>query len=152
VATERYRDDIVAIKATIARQFGSLNWKPGVPAAWETFAADFFPGASLYPAARPAQRQTVDDFVARMSGLANTTLHTFREAMLGTEIRVFGNVAVAVAACELTENEVEVRHGVEMLLLIKDGAAWRIVAQAWDMESAANPVPARLLHPAGPDL
>lgn len=145
------QDDIQAIKSIIARQFGSLNWKPGLPAAWDTFAADFFPGASLYPAARPAQRQTVGDFVARMSGLADTTLRAFREAMLGTEIRVFGNVAVAVAACELTENEVEVRHGVEMLLLIKNGAAWQIVAQAWDTESAANPVPAHLLHPAGAD-
>ena len=138
-------DDVRAIEALVVRQFASLNWTPDAPADWAAFAADFFPEASLYPSARPARRQTVDAFVERMKGVAQTTLRTFHETVLGTEIRVFGNVAVAVAACAMTENGTDGTRGVEMLLLVKTEGAWRIVAQAWDSESPSNPIPAHLL-------
>ncbi len=58
--TDEHTDDARAIEAFIARQFASLNWAPGTSADWDAFAADFFPEASLYPAARPARRQTVE--------------------------------------------------------------------------------------------
>ena len=140
-----HRDDVQAIEAVIARQFASLNWSPGTSADWEGFAADFFPEASLYPAARPAKRQTVEAFIQRMKGLAGTKLRSFEEAVLGTEIHVFGNVAVALAGCEITENHAEVNRGVEMLLLVKNAGAWQIVSQAWDMESPSERIPRRLL-------
>ena len=138
-------DDVRAIERLIARQFGSLTWTPETSANWGAFAADFFPEASLYPAARPAKRQTVEAFVERMKGLAGTKLRSFRETVLGTEVRVFGNVAVALAACEMTENDGQVSRGVEMLLLIKNKAAWRIVSQAWDTESSTKLIPKDLL-------
>jgi len=51
----------------------------------DDFATDFFPEASLYPAARPGKRQTVDGFVERMKGLAGTKLRCFHEVVLGTD-------------------------------------------------------------------
>ena len=143
--TDERSDDVRAIEALIARQFASLSWAPGTSADWDAFAADFFPEASLYPAARPAKRQTVEAFIERMKGLAGTKLRSLQEAVLGTEIHVFGNVAVAVAACEMTENGAEVNRGVEMLLLIKNEGAWRIVSQAWDMESPSKRIPVQLV-------
>jgi transposase InsO family protein len=143
--TSEHVDDVRAIEAVIARQFASLNWSPGTSADWEGFAADFFPEASLYPAARPAKRQNVEAFIQRMKGLAGTKLRSFEEAVLGTEIHVFGNVAVALAGCEITENHAEVNRGVEMLLLVKNAGAWQIVSQAWDMESPSERIPRRLL-------
>ena len=134
-------DDVQAIEAVIARQFGSLNWTPGRTGDWQAFTADFHPEASLFPAARPAKCQTVDGFVDRMRALVGTKLRSFREVVLGTRIHVFGNVAVAVAGCEMTENENTVNRGVEMLLLVKDGGSWRIVSQAWDTESPSNRLP-----------
>jgi hypothetical protein len=80
-----------------------------------------------------------------MQNLAETNLHSFKEAVLGTEIQVFGNVAVAVAACEMIENDAEVNRGVEMLLLVKDEGVWRIASQAWDRAGPSNPIPAHLL-------
>ena len=145
MTTNEHRDDVQAIEAVIARQFASLSWTPGTSADWNGFAADFFPEASLYPAARPAKRQTVETFITRMKGLEGTKMRSFEEAVLGTEIHVFGNVAVAVAVCEMTENGTEVHRGVEMLLLIKDEGAWRIVSQAWDTESSSKPIPNYLL-------
>ena len=145
-----HRDDVQAIEAVIARQFASVSWTPGTSADWDGFAADFFPAASLYPAARPAKRQPVEAFIERMKGLVGTKLRSFEEVVLGTEIRVFGNVAVALAACEITENGSEVNRGVEMLILIKDAGAWQIVSQAWDTESPSQPIPMRLLgRPTG---
>ena len=46
-----------------------------------------------------------------MKGLAATSLRSFKEVPLGHEMRVFGNVAVAVAVCEITENEAQVTRG-----------------------------------------
>jgi hypothetical protein len=146
---EEGNDDVPAIRALVERQFASLAWSPDRPADWAAFAADFDPAASLYPAARPAKRQSVEAFVGRMQGLASTTLRSLHESVLGIEVRQFGNVAVAVVACELTENESTLSRTVEMLLLVKCEGAWRIVAQAWDAESPANPIPPQLLRPAG---
>ena len=145
MGADTHREDVQAIEAVIARQFASLCWTPGTPADWDGFAADFFPEASLYPAARPAKRQTVEAFIERMKGLEGTKLHSFTEAVLGTEIHMFGNVAVALAACEMTENGADVQRGVEMLLLIKNAGVWQIAAQAWDTESPLQPIPTRLL-------
>ena len=88
MGNDEYRADVAAIQALIARQFGSLCWAPGKQAAWGVLAGDFHPDASLYPAARPAQRQTVQALVARMPGLAATKLCSFEEAVLGSEVHV----------------------------------------------------------------
>ena len=137
--------DVAAIEKLIERQFASVSWTSQSAADWETFAADFVPAATLYPAARPVERQTVEAFIERMKGLAGSKLPAFQERMLGADVQVFGNVATALAACEIVENQAKVTRGVEMLLLIKDEGAWRIVSQAWDTESETKPIPERLL-------
>jgi hypothetical protein len=137
-------DDVREIELLIARQFASLNWTTDARANWDDFASGFFSGASLYPAARPAKRQTVEAFVERMKRLSANNLRSFHETVLGTEVRVFGNVAVAIAACEMTENGTETTRAVEMMLLIKSDGGWQIVSQAWDQETELNRVPAQL--------
>ena len=64
---------------------------------------------------------------------------------LGSEVHVFGNIAVALAACEMTQNDGDTNGGVEALLLIKDAGVWRIVSQAWDRESESKPIPVHLV-------
>lgn len=134
-----------AIRAIIARQFRSLNWDTKTTADWDAFLGDFLPGAQLYPAARPVKSQTPDDFVARMKRLAATKLLVFNEVPLGSEIRVFGNVAVAVAACKMTENGAQVTRGIEMMLLVKSEGRWQIAAQTWDTEGEGKVIPSHLL-------
>lgn len=134
-------NEVRVIETLIARQFRSLCWSPGEPADWADFSADFHADASLFPSARPAKPQTVAAFVERMRNLSEGTLQTFHEVVLGTHVRVFGNVAVAVAAAENTENGTDTNRMVEMLLLIKEAGAWKIVAQAWDKATADCPLP-----------
>lgn len=136
-------DDEVAIKAIVARQFASLCWTPTKEGNWSRFADDFLPGAVLYPSARPAKSQTVDDFLERMKSQVRAAIPTFHERALGVEVSVFGNVAVATAGCAITENDKQPSYGVEMLLLIKDAGTWKIVAQAWDNETPDKPMPDR---------
>jgi hypothetical protein len=94
------------------------------------------------------QRKTVEEFIARMQGLeASGKLRTFHETMLGTTIQVFGNVAVALGACEMLENGEEVTRDVGAFLFVNDDGEWRIAAQAWDLENDANPIPAHLRKP-----
>jgi hypothetical protein len=124
--------DIDAIKALIARQFESLSWRAEKEADWAGFAADFVDGAPLYAAARPVAAQTVYAFVTRMKRLAASTLPSLQERVVASEVTVSGNVAVAMAVCEMVENGAEVNRNVEMLLLVKDEGRWRIAAQAWD--------------------
>jgi hypothetical protein len=138
-------NDHEAIRAIIDRQFRSLNWSPTTTANWSAFIEDFLPGASLYPASRPANHQKPEDFVERMKGLATNKLRSFSEAALGREIRIFGNVAVAVAVCQMTENEMQVTRGIEMMLLVKTDGRWKIVSQAWDTEAGSKPIPPDLL-------
>jgi hypothetical protein len=138
-------EDVKAIEAVISRQFASLNWRDGTSAEWTAFAADFSPTAALYPATRPAAPQTVQAFIQRMKMLSQTTLGSFREVVLGTKIHVFGNIAVAIAAAEMTENDAHANRNVEMLLLVKSEGAWRIVSQAWDRESRTNLIPDELI-------
>lgn len=142
-------DDKKAIAELIARQFASLSWRPGAPADWAAFGADFHDAAVLYPSARPARPQSPAEFVARMQDLSLTSLRSFEESPLGIEIRVFGHVAVAVAACEAVENTTETGRTVEMMLLVKEAGSWTIVAQAWDKATPSRPVPDALLSACG---
>jgi hypothetical protein len=138
-------DDIAAIEALIARQFAALSWTPETPADWNGFADDFTADATLYPSARPAKSQSVTAFLARMKGLAGTTLRSLQETALGAEIIVSGNVAVAVAPCEMVENGSETSRNVEMMLLVKTEGRWRIAAQDWDKAGGERPVLRRFL-------
>lgn len=137
--------DLQAIRDIVDRQFASMNWSAGSSPDIATFRGDFLPGAMLYPAARPASGKSLDEFSLRMSELAQKTLTSFHETMLGGKILIFGNVAVAAVACENTENGADVNRNVEMLLLVKTDGQWKIVAQAWDRESESLQIPDELL-------
>ena len=143
--TDDQPDDEAAIRALVARQFASLSWSETTSGDWQAFAADFHPDATLYPAARPAKAQTVPAFVERMRALSQTTLRVFDEKVLGTQVHVSGNIAVAIAAAEMTENGTDVNRNVEMLLLVKSDGAWRIACQAWDRAEAGKAMPGELL-------
>jgi hypothetical protein len=140
-------DDLRATRNLIGAHFQGLRWTPTTRADWTTFAADFLPDASLFPAARPVRRQTLDAFITRMNDVAQGTLHSFEEKTLGMQILVFGNVAVGLGASELLENGTEVNHDVSGFLLVKDNGKWRIAAHAWDHASEEMPVPEHLRHP-----
>jgi ketosteroid isomerase-like protein len=139
-------DDVRAIEALIGAHFDGLRWSPGTRADWAKFTADFLPDASLFPAARPVRRQTLEAFVARMDGVAEGALRSFEEKTLGMRVLVFGNVAVVLAASEMLENGTEVNHDVSGYLLLKDEGKWRIAAHAWDHANEQRPVPDYLRH------
>ena len=82
-----------------------------------------------------------------MKSLSGSTLHDFQERALGGEIRIFGNVAVALVAGETRENGTDVNRDVSGYLLIKEGGRWLIAAQAWDKESPDRPIPKTMLDP-----
>lgn len=137
--------DVAAIREVIARQFASISWSPQQQPDWDTFKADFLPEAVLCPAARPVAPKSVADFVERMKGVAAEKLESLQETLLGADIRVFGNVAVAMATCGMVENRDDPRRGIEAILLVREDGSWRIAAQAWDMERPGLTVPASLL-------
>ena len=138
-------DDVREIKDILARQLRNISWSDDKESDWDRFAEDFLPGAPLYPAARPARSLTVGDFVDRMKTLSQSSLRSFEQTMLGAEVHVFGSVAVAMGVCRNLENGVDEVRGVEAYLLVKDGGAWRIAAQAWDTEQDGRKIPDDLL-------
>jgi ketosteroid isomerase-like protein len=140
-------DEVQAIKQLIGAHFDGLRWSPGTRADWATFAADFLPDASLFPAARPVRRQTLDAFITRMNGVADGPLRSFEEKTLGMQVLFFGNVAVVLAASEMLENGTEVNHDVSGYLLLKEDGKWRIAAHAWDKANEQRPVPEHLREP-----
>ncbi|AYG69642.1 MULTISPECIES: hypothetical protein [unclassified Rhizobium] len=140
--------EIEAVRALIDRQFRSVSWGPdGVP-DWTAFIADFVSQAPLYASARPIHPQSIQQFAERMNGLVGTSLESFHERALESVVHAFGNVAVDVVVCENIENAAETNRTVEMMLLVKDKGVWRIAAQAWDKESASDPVTGQILQAA----
>ena len=137
--------DLRAIRDLIDRQFTSMSWSMGGGPDTALFKSDLLPGAPLYPSARPVLATSDDAFTERMGELARTTLTSLHERPIGKRILVFGNVAVAAAASENTENEGEVNRSVEMFLLVKSGGHWKIAGQAWDKETSGTPIPDELL-------
>jgi hypothetical protein len=147
MAQERHTetDDVSLIREIVGTQFRSLAWTRDEDPDWVAFARGFLPDARLFPAARPARSQTIDQFMDRMNGLrAEGKLVSFQETPLGCAVRVFGNVAVAFAACEMLENGSTVTRDVSAIVLVRDTGTWRIVAQAWDVETQSNRIPADL--------
>ncbi|MFN3945264.1 MAG: hypothetical protein ACK4K7_10070 [Allosphingosinicella sp.] len=129
-----------AIESLIRSQFAALAWGGGREADWPGFASGFLAGATLYPAARPVRPWTVDGFVRRMQDLAaDGALSSFSERPLGMEVLCFGNVAVALAGCEMRENSAATTHDVNAVLLVKSDEDWRIAAQAWDAVRPESP-------------
>lgn len=140
-------DDISLIREIVATQFRSLAWTRNQDPNWDAFAQGFHPDARLFPAARPVRHQTISQFIDRMSGLrAEGKLVSFEETPLGCTVRVFGNVAVAFAACEMLENGSTVTRDVSAIVLVREAGTWRIVAQAWDLETESNRIPGDLAH------
>ena len=139
------KDDKTVIVQLITKQFTSLQWESGDDADWADFAETFIADAPLYPAARPAKAMTVNAFKARMQRLAaQGTLRTFSERPLGVQVQVFGNVAVAFAGCEMTENGETLTRDASAFLLLRSEEKWLIAAQAWDVENQTNPLPLEL--------
>lgn len=135
-------NDLDAIERLIRSQLDAMRWESGGDGDWKSFQSGFMPDAQLYAATRPARPQSVSDFVSRMRTLAaDGTLRTFSETPLGMRIMIFGNVAVALAGCEMLENGQTITRNASAFLLIKDGAEWRVAGQAWDLESAGNALP-----------
>ena len=132
------------IQALIAAHFEGLKWSPTTQPDWPKFLADFLPNALLFPAARPVQTKTLNEFIERMNGVAKGALRSFEEHTQGMQILSFGNIAVVLATSEMLENETEVNHDVSGYLLVKDGGKWRIAAHAWDHATDQNPVPSEL--------
>ena len=50
-------------------------------------------------------------------------------------------MAVAVLACENTENDDQTNRNVEMMLLVDDRGCLKITAKAWDRETATSRIP-----------
>jgi Domain of unknown function (DUF4440) len=138
-------DDVSLIRDIVATQFRSLAWTRDEDPDWVAFARGFLPDARVFPAARPVRTQTIDQFIDRMKALrADGKLVSFEETPLGCAVRVFGNVAVAFAACEMLENGATVTRDVSAIVLVRDAGAWRIAAQAWDIETDSNRIPREL--------
>ncbi|MDB5856286.1 MAG: hypothetical protein JWR22_4327 [Herminiimonas sp.] len=136
--------DVSAIKELMSKEL-SLSWGPDKDPNWDAFAGTFLQSAALFPAARPVRAQTLDHFIERMKRLqADGKLGTFNVTPLGCEVRVFGNVAVAFAACELQENESTTNREVNATVLVRENGMWRIAAQAWDVETDACKIPKHL--------
>ena len=133
--------DEAAIRTLIGAHFQGLKWTPASQADWSTFAADFLPDASIFPAARPARAKTLDEFIERMNSVAKGSLRSFEERTLGMQVLVFGNVAVVLAASEMVENGTEENHDLSGYLLVKDAGDWRIAAHAWDHATEQMSVP-----------
>ncbi len=74
------------IRALIGAHFDALKWSPGSNTDWKTFSTDFLSMAQLFPAARPVQAKSLNEFIERMNSVAQGSLQDFEERTLGMTI------------------------------------------------------------------
>lgn len=125
--------ELVTIQSLIESQFAALSWPRGGAPDAAGFVSMFRPEAVLIPARRPAVPTTPGAFAERMRSLSERDLAAFSERSAGMIVRRAGNVAIALAGCEMQENGDRVTRDVSGFLLVRDGGGWRIAAQAWDV-------------------
>ena len=141
----RDRDDIANL---IATQFRSLCWTEDTPPDTQALTGTYLPGAQLFASARPARAQTAEEFGTRMRELRESGhISVFEENGVGLHIWATGNVAVALAGCEMHEDRRDVTEDISAFLLVKNPGGWAIAAQAWDiLPSIADTFAANGLH------
>ncbi|MDT9598797.1 nuclear transport factor 2 family protein [Sphingosinicella rhizophila] len=133
--------DEARILEIVDTMFDAISWSEGSPPDFDRFSAAVMAEAVLVPAARPAATTDIASFVKRMSGLhADGAMKTFTEKATKTQIRIFGNIAVAIGGFEAIADGSPGR-GANVFLLVRDAGDWRIAAMAWDNESVDNPLP-----------
>lgn len=126
--------DRVEIAALITNQFRALCWDETAPPNTAVLTATYLPEAQLFASPRPAKPQTVEQFATRMAGMRdNGSVSVFQEKGRGLHIWIAGNVAVALAGCEMHENRSEVTEDISAFLLVRDPDGWAIASQAWDV-------------------
>ena len=127
-------DDETHIRNLIAAQFASLDWGPDRDADWAGFEAGFIAEAQLFGVKRPARACSAGAFAGRLRRLRDRrVLDSLSGEGTVCEVRVAGSVAVALAVCDLVQNDSEVTRQAVVFLLVKDPEGWRIAAQAWDV-------------------
>ena len=142
-------DDERELRVLAAGGLQAISWREGTTPDWKAFFAPYVDGAVLCPSARPATTTTPDAFRSRMEAQRESqALRSLEEKPLGTTVQVFGNVAVVMSAFEACVTGGAPSRGVNAYLCVKDGAVWKIVAVAWDNESATVTLPPAL-RPAG---
>lgn len=126
--------DRAEIAQLIKRQFRSLCWDETSPPDLMALNAAYVEGANLFASARPARGHSAQAFGERMAGLRDDgTIPVFEEKGVGLHIWVAGNVAVAMAGCEMHENRSEITEDISAFLLVKNPDGWAIASQAWDI-------------------
>jgi len=142
-------DDERALRALATGGVEAISWAEGSEPNWRAFFGPYLDGAVLCPSARPATTVTPDAFQARLDAQrGSNALRSLDEKPLGTTVQVFGNVAVVMSAFEARANGGEPGRGVNAYLCVKDGAEWKVVAVAWDNESATVKLPPALASDA----
>lgn len=138
-------DDERALRALTAKGLDAISWTEGSEPNWRAFFGPYLDGAVLCPSARPATTVTPAAFQTRMDAQrGSNALRSLDEKPLGTTVQVFGSVAVVMSAFEARANGGAPGRGVNAYLCVKDGAEWKVVAVAWDNETATTPLPAAL--------
>lgn len=109
--TPNLNADRAKIATLIAHQFRALCWDETTPPDTTALA-----------------------FADRMENLRNSgALPVFHEKGRGLHIWIAGGVAVALAGCEMHENQSEVTEDISAFLLLRNPDGWAIAGQAWDI-------------------
>ncbi len=130
ILTQDHRE----ISALITAQFRALCWDKETPPDTKTLTSAYLEKAQLFSSARPAQARSANDFASRMTALRdNGQLDVFEEVLRGLHIWIAGNIAVAMAGCEMHENRTTVTEDISAFLFLKNPDGWSIAAHAWDI-------------------
>ncbi len=121
------------IRALIGRQFESIGCGRAGDAGWMTFHRDVIAGEWRFPGNVSAGEQNPRRFDNRLGGeRAAAAPGTSGGKFVGCHAWIFGNIAVALAGCEMGGDGLTTAREIAGYLLIRYPDGWKIAAQAWD--------------------
>ena len=149
--------DVASPQAVVTALYDVITGPAAQPRDWDRFRSLFLDGARLtWVQAGPAGQQyffnlTVEDFI-RLAGPGYTMGDGFWEREIGHHIDQFGTIAHVFSTYEMRlagpKAEV-VERGINGVQFLYHQNRWWITNLVFDVETPANPIPARYLGNTG---
>ena len=148
--------DVKSIDSIVAALYEVISGPANQKRDWNRFRSLFWPGARLMPLAKPPDKPgllvrmlTVEDYISRTEPFF--AKEGFFESGLANRVDQWAHIAQVFSTYESrhAKGEKPFARGINSIQVFNDGQRWWVLSILWENESEPNPLPEKMLKPAG---
>ena len=138
--------ELTEVSALCPRLYEAVGWSPDRVPDWDAFRDCCHAQATLVPMGSGAANPIpLEAFIEGMEAQRTSgALVQLAERELANSVEGFGNLATVRSTFVAEIDGVE-RRGVTYAIIVREGAAWKIISTAWENESEGRPLPQQYL-------